>query len=212
VTKLQAWLSIMQDGGVVDIAEEAFDTVFHYYDRQVGADGVFSINNQKYIVKSIPNIDVRAYVGLSNDKVVAEDIITHKRYEAIPFTMPSLGEFKSDKQPEGIRIREEAQELKRQFLPGEFKGIYQQREESKILPMPIRTKEEREIEDPFDVDTYPSIREAMNDFMSYLPGTFLNPNDREVIEKEIEANGLSKKFVENFALEVRAQLTQRVAM
>jgi hypothetical protein len=213
VSKLQAWLSIIQDGGVIDIAEEAFDTVFTYYDRQVKPDGTISIDGIQYFVKGLVNAYVRAYVGLLNRKIVAEDLITHKRYDVIPYVIPQLGEFKTDKQPAGVKIREEAQALKERFLPGEFKGVYQGRTDDKVISMPIRTKEERIIEDPLSLpDRYPSIQEAMKEFMSYLPGIFMSQENRGVIEEQIEEHGMNKVFVENFALEVRAQMSIRQAM
>jgi len=79
------------------------------------------------------------------------------------------------------------------------------------VSIPIKSRVRREIEDSFDItpDQYSFLSEAMKEFMTYLPGVFLSQENRGVIEEQIEANGLNKVFVENFALEVRAQLARR---
>ena len=153
--------------------------------------------------------EVWVFEGVFNEQLVVQEIETGKKFEVIDFKPLSLGEYRSHPAtPHEQLVQESATlALTDTTLYGEKKP-----QNEKIISMPIKTKEEREIEDPFDVDSYPSIREAVNDFMSYLPGVFLKIDEMEVIEKEIEANGLSKSFVQNFALEVRAQMSQRVAM
>ncbi len=230
VTRTQAWLKVIQDGGVIDVEESAFDTVFNYYDRKLEADGTFSLDNVKYFIKGLINADIRVYVGLSNGRVIAEDILTHKRYEAAPFAMPGLDEQKMDKQLPAVKVREEAQELKKRFAPGEFKSVYTTNPESttpafghpsldkagserKVAFMTVRTKEDRQVESPFsDINTYPNIEEAMKDFMSYMTGEFISIEERGDVAAAIESHGLDRQWVENFALEVRANMSKRVAM
>jgi len=134
------------------------------------------------------------------------DLKTGSKYPMREYKPLALNEFKSFKETPHQSLVKQSESL---ALTGITLYADKKPENEKIISMPIKTKEEREIEDPFDVDTYSSIQEAMNDFMSFIPGVFLNQQDREEIEKEIEANGLSKKFVENFALEVRAQMSKR---
>lgn len=208
ITRAQAWMKIIQDGGVIDIDETAFDTTFNRFKRLIKADGTFSIDNAKYLVKGVTDAWVYVYVGLFNERVVVEDIISHKRYEATPFVMPGLDEIRSDKKLPAVSIREEAQEIKKQYVPGQFRGIYEKPQDTNVTAFPVRQKEERQIEDPFDVDTYPNMQEAMRAFCETV-GAFIPPDMKEVIENKIAESKLSKEFVDNFALEVRAQMSKR---
>jgi hypothetical protein len=178
--------------------------------------------------KPEPAVGTRSTVFLSNEthpqplsrgdlrSMVVEDCLTHKRYDVVPFEMPGLDEIRRDKQPAGVRIRREAQELKKQMVPGEFKGIYEQKREPQIsqitqiiTPMPIRTLEMREVEDVFDVDIYHTIQDAMKEFVGIV-GVFIGPEERATIEGLILENGLKKQYVINLALEVQAARERKI--
>lgn len=214
ITKMQAHSRISLYGGIVKIPEDAIATVARREERTIGPDGILRLDGQMWESKHLHSAKVIVFIGIYKDRkdyIVVQDIKTGKKYDDIELFAPNnVGEFKSHADtPHQTLIKEYTPQL-----IGTAPMLYSDKKpkNEKIISMPIKTKEEREIEDPFDVDTYPSIREAMNDFMGYLPGVFLKPEDREVIEKQVEANGLSKKFVENFALEVRAQMMKRQAM
>lgn len=209
ITRMDAWKRINLHGGIVKIPENALATVARRAKRTVGIDGILQYQGEPYEVKGLHGAEVWVFEGVFNEQLVVQEIGTGKKFEVWDFKPLNLGEFRSHPATPHEQLVKESATL---ALTGTTLYADKKPENEKIISMPIKTKEEREIEDPFDVDTYSSIQEAMNDFMSYIPGVFLNPNDREVIEKEIEANGLSKKFVENFALEVRAQMLKRAAM
>ena len=152
-SKVDAWRTVMRTGGVIDIEESAFDRAFTRTKRCVGKDGIFSLENEKYFVKGLldaevwvyrgiihgsePAVGTRSTVSLQNEthpqplprgdlrNMVVEDCLTHKRYDVEPFEMPGLDEIRRDKMPEGVRIRQEADEMKKRMVPGEFKGIYE---------------------------------------------------------------------------------------
>ena len=66
--------------------------------------------------------DVRAESSAPTTNVV-EDCLTHKRYDVEPFEMPGLDEIRRDKMPEGVRIREEADEMKKQMVLGNLRAF-----------------------------------------------------------------------------------------
>ena len=73
--------------------------------------------------------------------------------------------------------------------------------------MPIRTKEVRVVADPFDVDHYHSLREAMAEVHETV-GAFIPPDLRKEVESIIVRNDLRKAFVIDLALELRASIEQ----
>ena len=154
VTKTQAWLKVMHQGGVIDVDESAFDNAFSRHRHLVGPDGLFQHDKIRYRVHGLLNTWVYVYFGLYDDRVVVEDMLTHQRYEAEPFTMPGLDEIRTDKRPVADKVREEAQALKDKFAPGEFRGVYETDEnrreatgtdenrqvKNNVRILPIRTK------------------------------------------------------------------------
>lgn len=235
---VDAWRTVMRTGGVIDVEESAFDRAFKRDKRQVGKDGIFSLENEKYFVKGLLDAWVWVYRGIihgaetavgtrstvSLQNMVVEDCLTHKRYDVVPFEMPGLDEIRRDKMPEGVRIRAEAQELKKQMVPGAFRGIYEsspnplQRgtavgaenlQPLQPLQMPIRTRETREVEDVFDVDIYHTIQDAMKEFVEIV-GVFIGQEERATIEGLITENGLKKQYVIDLALEIQAARERKI--
>ncbi len=207
-TKADAWRKVMLLGGVVDIEESAFDGAFKKDRRHVGRDGVLQIDNERYFVKGLLDTEVWVYRGLLGDAMVAEDILTHKRYEVVPFVMPKLDEIRTDKKLAGERIREEAAALRETMAPGEFRGIYEaspkfeiRNPKSEFIRMPVRTRGVREVEDVFDVDVYPTIQEAMREF-SEIAG-FVDKEHLAMIRDMIITGGLKKQYVVDLALEIQ---------
>lgn len=208
ISRMDAWKRINLHGGIMKIPENALATVARRAKRKVGIDGILNYENRAYEVKGLHDEWVYVFEGVFEDKLVVQEIDTGKKFEVSDFKPLNLGEYRSHPATPHEQLVKESANL---ALTGQ--GLYADKkpENEKIISMPIKTKEEREIEDPFDVDTYPLLKEAMNDFMGYLPGVFISQEERREIEETIEANGLSRRFVENFALEVRAQLSQRQA-
>ena len=207
-TRAQAWLKVMHNGGVVDVDAATFDTAFRRHRRLVGGDGLISLKNEKYRVKGLHDAWAYIYEGIFDGQLVAEDILTHERYEVRPFAMPGLDEYRMDKKLESVKVREEAAEIRRQFVPGEFKGIYEDRGATNVVHMPVRAKEQRTHEDVFDVAVYPDMTEAMRELCEIV-GAGIPQDQREVIEELIQDNGLDRRFVKDLALDIRAEIEQR---
>ena len=250
-SKVDAWRTVMRTGGVIDIEESAFDRAFTRTKRCVGKDGIFRMENEKYFVKGLLDAEVWVYrgiihgsgiadCGLRNEsspsplqrgtsdirnpksEIVVEDCLTHKRYDVVPFQMPGLDEIRRDKMPEGVRIREEANEMKKGMVPGEFRGIYEsspnplqrgtsdiRNPKSEIIMMPVRTRETREVADVFDVDIYHTIADAMKEFCEIV-GVFIGAEERATIEGLIIENGMKKQYVIDLALEIQAARERKI--
>ena len=241
-TREEAWRTVMRTGGVIDIEESAFDRAFTRTKRCVGKDGIFSLENEKYFVKGLLDAEVWVYRGIIHkveqaslpdimttgrdacstiQNIVVEDCLTHKRYDVVPFEMPGLDEIRRDKMPEGVRIRQEAEEMKKKMVPGAFKGIYEsspnplqrgtsvRAEDFQPLQIPIRTRETRDVADVFDVDIYHTIQDAMKEFCEIV-GVFIAAEERAVIEKLIAENGMKKQYVIDLALEIQAARERKI--
>ena len=231
---VDAWRTVMRTGGVIDVEESAFDRAFKRDKRQVGKDGIFSLENEKYFVKGLLDAEVWVYRGIIHQagdvraenlqplqQMVVEDCLTHKRYDVVPFEMPGLDEIRRDKMPEGVRIREEAEEMKKSMIPGAFRGIYEptpnssqrgtavRAEDFQPLQLPIRTRETREVADVFDVDIYHTIQDAMKEFCEIV-GVFIAPEERAAIEGLIAENGMKKQYVIDLALEIQAARNKKI--
>ena len=229
-SKVDAWRTVMRTGGVIDVDESAFDRAFTRTKRCVGKDGIFSLENEKYFVKGLLDAWVWVYRGIihgaepavgtrstvSLQQMVVEDCLTHKRYDVEPFEMPGLDEIRRDKMPEGVRIRQEAEDMKKQMVPGAFRGIYEPvgtrstvSLQNGVIPMPVRTRETREVADVFDVDIYHTIQDAMKEFCEIV-GVFVGVEERAVIEGLILANGLKKQYVIDLALEIQEARNKKI--
>jgi hypothetical protein len=214
VTKTQAWLKVMHQGGVIDVDASVFDNAFSRHRHLVGSDGIFQHENVRYRVYGLLNTWVYAYFGLYNKGVVVEDMLTHQRYEADVYTMPGLDEIRTDRRPVADTIRLEAQELKQKFLPGEFKSVYENQEsgvssqesgvKSKVVYMLVRSREKRTVENVFDVDRFASIEQAMAEVHG-ITGR-LSDEEREVIQAAIVGKQLDKQFARDLAMEVRGAI------
>jgi hypothetical protein len=223
ITKTQAWLKVMHQGGVIDVEESVFDNAFSRHRHLVGPDGLFQHDNVRYRVYGLINTWVYVYFGLYDNRVVVEDMLTHQRYEADVYSMPGLDEIRKDKRPVADTIRVEAQELKQKFLPGEFKGVYEttdaaaemrNEKPNNVVMMPVRSKEKRQLENVFDVDRFASIEQAMAEVHG-ITGR-LTDEEREVITAAIVKNQFDKQFTRDLAMEVlgaiEAQREQARAM
>jgi hypothetical protein len=210
ITKMQAWSRINLYGGIVEIPENAIATAARRIERTVDQDGTLQIDGQTYEVKHLHSAKVVVFMGVVDGKIIVQDKADGKKYEVRAFKPLNVGEYKG-------HLDTPHQKLIKEFAPqltGSAPMLYAEKKEAsvKVASMPIRTKEERVIEDPFDVDSFADINEAMREFMTYLPGIFLSTDERREVEETIGTHGLSRSFVGNFALEVRANLSKRAAM
>ena len=67
--------------------------------------------------------------------------------------------------------------------------------------MPVKVKEEKVVEEVFDVDVYPNIQEAMREFVE-IAGC-IDGDARADIEGLIVEHKLNKQYVTDLAFEVR---------
>lgn len=96
MSKEAAWLmGINQRGGVVDIAPEAWGTIFRDASRNLDAAGCFNYKSQVYQVREIHACKVYVYEGLLDGSILVEDRRTGRRYPAVPFTPRLDGEYQS---------------------------------------------------------------------------------------------------------------------
>jgi hypothetical protein len=207
----EVWLTVIRDGGVIDIDEAAFDSAFKRARRHVEPDGTFSLDNVTYSVKGLHDAWVYVYVGIAGGRMIAEDIQTHKRYDVAVYAVPGLDEIRADKAAPGKAIREEARAYKETYRDAPFRGIYEEEAEGAgetVVRFPVRARETRQVDDPFDTTVYASVEEARREFFE-VTGTLIPSDEWKIIEGMIMENGLSKQFVLDLALEIRGEIEGR---
>jgi len=205
-SKEEVWLTVIHDGGVIDIEESAFDTAFKRSRRLVGPDGTFSLDAATYSVRGLKNAWVYVYEGTSDGQMMAEDVMTHRRYDVAPFSVPGLDEIRMDKASPGKLMREEAKQYKERFRASPMKGLYEIRQEpGNVASFPIATKEIREVADPFDTTVYASLDEARAELFDVI-GTPLSAEEWRVMSGMIANHGLNKQYVTDLALEIRGEI------
>jgi len=199
ITRLEAWQRINHYGGAVAMPENAIKTAARRYDRTVGPDGCFSIDNIIYEVDGLHSAKVFVHEGIFDDKLVVTDQITGQKYEARPFVPLPYGEYRAYKEtPHQVAVKA-AQDLTL------TNTLYQTpKNQGNIAPFPTRIKETRIIKNPLDIDTYPSMAAAMSDFIG-ISGMVPDPDDRESLKLLITEHELSRRFVRGLAMEVRAE-------
>lgn len=213
ITREQAWNRVNLHGGIVRVPKDMLETVAKRKERTVGVDGMLNYPGGPYEVRGLYNAKVWVYEGIFNDKLIVQDIATGKKYEVRNFKPLPLDTYRAHVDiPHVILKKEDSGEERMNITANAMLYADKKTADEKVISIPIRTKEERAIDDPFDVENYISLPDAMNDFMNYLSGMYLSQEERSEVERAIEANSLSKKFVENFALEVRAQMVKQVAI
>ena len=107
-TKREAWQAIAARGGPVLIPDEAWQTAIRPpEERRVGRDGCFSFENITYQVDGLLEATVRVLQGAFDDRVVAVDVATGRKYEARVYGGPlAFGTYRAAKAPPGISLRE----------------------------------------------------------------------------------------------------------
>lgn len=207
ITRMQAWNRINLNGGLVKMPENVLRTVANETKRTVTAEGIVWLDNVAYEVLGLHSAKVKIIRGVFEDRIVAQDIATGIKYDMREFKPLALGEYKAHPAtPHQQLIKDDQLNVSHDAL------LYAEKKTApeKILAMPIKTKEEREVNDPFDITVFASINEAMKEF-SEIVG-FVPADQREVIEQTIQENGLSKNFVLDLALEIRSAIEQKKAV
>jgi len=208
ITKKQAWERISLHGGMVVIPENALKSIVRRWQRDVNQAGCFSVDSEIYEVKGLHDAKVWVLQGVFDDKMVVIDKSDGKKYEVDDFRPNKLGEFHGNKETGYQQTRKAAAQMEgvEMLLYTEQHMDKVVKKQSKnVLKIPTRVKEVRKIENPLENsrnwDIYPSIPEAMGDFMS-LSGVFIRGEEYREVAELISENGLSRRFVEGLAAEV----------
>ncbi|HEX9080257.1 MAG TPA: hypothetical protein VF795_11760 [Desulfuromonadaceae bacterium] len=215
-TRLQMWERINLCGGAVLFLADAIKTVVRAWDREVDQCGCFTIDGETFEVKGLHLAKARIYKGAMDGKMVAMDLRDGSKYEVVAFRPNALDEFRGNAKTEHQRVREEAAELTgaRPLLFVAEAPAAVQEGPRRVVKMRTRTSV-REIDNPLNLDTYPSLAAAVWDFQQLA---FLTRKDdfpaelREEVSALIAANGLSRRFVAGLAAEVLTEDGQRVAL
>lgn len=212
LTKKQVWERISLHGGVVLMPEDALKTVARRWQRDVDQAGVFSIDGELFEVKGLHDAKVWVLKGVFDEKMVVIDKADGRKYEVENFRPNRLGEFRTNKETGYQKTRKEAESM-----AGVDNLLYGDRHveqlqgavSKKIIKLPTRIKETRRLENPLNVDAYPSLAAALRDFQT-LCGFVLDQEGREAVSALITENGLSRRFVTDLASEVQVERERRI--
>jgi hypothetical protein len=202
VSRINMWKKIAFNGGALALPENALATISKRIERTVGTDGCISLENVLYEVKGLHDAKVWVYKGVFDDRMVAMDQATGKKYEVKTFEPNKVGEYTGHKHTPHQKAVAAAQTLALSNV-----GLYAEPKPTggNIVSLPTPVKETINLEDPLDTKTYASMAEAMQDFMSMCGVFELNKENREAIQKLILENGLSRQFVIDLALEIQVE-------
>ncbi|MBE0598974.1 MAG: transposase family protein [Desulfuromonadales bacterium] len=194
LSRLDAWRRVSLHGGAVALPENALQTIARRWERTVEADGCLSLEGKRYEVKGLHCARVYVYAGVFDDRLVVVDQATGLKYEVEDFAPTPLDTFvghpetphqKAVKAAEGLQIRNTLYESPK--------------DQGNLKAFPTRVKETRKIENPLAVDAYASLELAMQALTALSGEVFRDPIDREVVQKLLLQNGLSRKYVHDMA-------------
>ena len=202
VSRINMWKKIAFNGGALALPDNALATISKRIERTVGTDGCISLDNVLYEVKGLHDAKVWVYKGVFDDRMVAMDQATGKKYEVKTFEPNKVGEYTGHKHTPHQKAVAAAQNLELSNV-----GLYAEPKPTggNLVSLPTPVKETINLEDPLDTKTYASMAEAMQDFMSMCGVFELNKENREAIQKLILENGLSRQFVIDLALEIQVE-------
>ncbi|MBI3755753.1 MAG: hypothetical protein HY265_06305, partial [Deltaproteobacteria bacterium] len=192
ITKMQAWERINLQGGIVRIPADAIATAAKRRERTIGADGILRYEGRLYEVKHLFNAKVIVFEGVFSDRLVVQDKADGKKYEVRDFAPLDIGEYRAHPETPHQKLIKESAEI----LEGAAPMLYADKKSApeNIIAMPTRVKEEREIADPFDITVYPTLKEALKEFMEIV-GQTITDGERRDTEALIMQHGLKKVFV-----------------
>lgn len=206
ISRRDAWRRVNLYGGIVKIPRDALQTVARRAKRKVDAAGILHYEGHDYEVKGLHDAWVYVYEGVFEDRLVVQDVETGQRYEVQKFRPLAWGEFRAHKKTPHERAVQMGEAL-------EIKGVlYTEAPEKdgRVVEMPIRTKEEREVTDPFDVDRFATLDDAWQEFASIVGG-LIPEEEKAVILRLFREHDLEMSFVIDLAQEVRAAKERRRA-
>ncbi|MDA8106182.1 MAG: hypothetical protein M0Z71_12495 [Nitrospiraceae bacterium] len=212
ITRMQAWSRVNLHGGIVQIPENAIATAARRIERTVDQDGTLELDGRIYEVQHLHSAKVIVFVGVFDDRIIVQDKADGKKYEVKEFKPNNVGEFTAHADTPHQKLVKESAEMLSGAAPMLYAESMEQRAEGtgkKVVSMPIRTKEERTIEDPFDVDHYADTAAAWVGFCEITGPVMMEAGERRDVEKLFAEHDLSKDFIRNFALEYRAWVEQR---
>jgi len=209
LTKEQTWLRINEKGGVMDIPRDAFRRVYLPHKRKVGTDGFISYKGIIYEVKDIWDEWIWVYEGLYDGSLIAEDMKGNK-HKVILATIPAFGQFKSEKEPEGMKIREKKEEGR-----GTIKKLMYEKEESHEVEQVISEAEDKiksagkiKVEDPFEqFRIFRDKDEARREIARLLerPISSLGGDTEKALEQFLDET-LDKDRIRDVAMELRGAI------
>lgn len=148
LTREQMWRESINDrGGVVDIPPHALATIFQRSPRTVKG-GYFVLETTEYEVAGLDEGRVWVYEGIFDDRLIVEDVKTHKKYEVKLFKPQLFGQRLEIVKSEAEKIVEESRNLS---ITNTLYTEAGQSAPAKVSKLPVRVKEERELVDPLSV-------------------------------------------------------------
>lgn len=208
LSRIQAWKRVAHSGGAIAIPDNALSTAVNRIERTVGSDGCFSIDNVIYEVKGLHAARVWVYQGIFNDKMAVQDQRTGKKYEALEFNPNPVGKYTGHPDPPHQKAKAASADL--DLSTGNT--LYTKKKPAgNVVNMPTPVKETIDLPDPLDINTYPDLAVAMQDFISISGVVRLEKENREAIRNLILENGLSRQFVTDLALEIQVENNRRIS-
>ncbi len=210
ITRRQAWSRINLYGGIITLPENALATVAKRKRRKVDIAGKLEYEGADYEVKGLHDAWVWVYEGVFEDRLVVQEIETGRRFEVRDFKPLTRGEYRAHADTPHQKLVKESENI---IVPAAAIP-YQEKKASdeKVVEMPTRIKEDREIEDPFDVEHYASMDEAMQDLFSIAGYIAMTEAERRDVETLIRQHEMSRSYVREIALGIRALYEQRRAI
>jgi transposase InsO family protein len=205
ITRMQAWSRVNLHGGIIQIPENALRTAAKRRERTIGQDGILQYEGKLYEVPELYNARVIVFEGVFDDLLVVQDKTDGKKYKVREFRPLNIGEYRSYEETPHQKLIKESAGMLTGSAPMLYANGGEQPRTEKIISMPTKVKEAREVADPFEVDRYASLKEAMSEFMEIV-GAFVPPDQRKEVEELIQQNQLSKAFVTDLALEISASI------
>lgn len=193
ITRQQAWNRIQLHGGIVALPEGALATVARREKRKVDVAGMLHYPGGPYEVKGLHDAWVRVFEGVFEDRLIVQCIETGEKFEVRDFKPLALGDYRAHPETPHQQAVSAGAELN-------IKGVLYGEERAKdeqVLAMPIR-REEKEVEDLFDVSRFASVEDAWGSFTA-IAGPVYDSEERGVIEKLMLVEELDKHYITGLA-------------
>lgn len=180
------WRSVNARGGIVKIPDTATSSIFSRHPRVVRG-GFLAFNNQQYEVIGLDEGAVWVYEGIFNDRIIVENIKTHKKHQVQKFVPLSFGE-----KPENFTS--EAEQLLIDNPVFLTKSAYENPPQNQIQSIPVRSTE-KTVEDPFIITTHPAKADGSGPIP---PPVFTMPSERyeHLIKQRAQGTTLTKHDLE----------------